>query len=67
MTTMVCPLQWLKAANLRSQRAKVAAAIDVEKELGSVDSRPLSLLIHPQTLITFLLTHAVISTICRYR
>jgi hypothetical protein len=67
MTTMVCPSQWLGAANLRSQRAEVAAALNVEKELGPVDSRPLFLLTHPQTLITFLLTYAVIAIICRYR
>jgi hypothetical protein len=67
MTTMVCSSQWLEAANLRSQRAEVAAAIDVEEELGPVDSRPLSLLIHPQTLTTFLSTYAVIPIICRYR
>jgi hypothetical protein len=35
---MVCPSQWLGAANLRSQRAKVAAAQDVEKKLGPVDN-----------------------------
>jgi hypothetical protein len=64
MTTMVCLSQWLEAANLRSQRAKVAAALDVEEELGPVDSRPFFLLIHSQTLTTFLLIHAVIPTIC---
>jgi hypothetical protein len=66
MTIMVCPLQWLEAANPRSQRAKVAAAQDVEEELGPVDSRPLSLLIYPQTLIMFLLTYAVIPAIRSY-
>jgi hypothetical protein len=63
---MVCSLQWLKAANPRSQRAKVAAAQDVEKELGPVDSRPLFLLIYSQMLITFLLTHAIIPAIRPY-
>jgi hypothetical protein len=64
MTTMVCSSQWLGAANLRSQRAEVAAAIDVEEELGPVDSPSLFLLIYPQTLTTFLLIYAVIPTIC---
>jgi hypothetical protein len=66
MTIMVCSSQWLEAANSRNQRAKVAAAIDVEKELGPVDNRQLFLLTHPQTLTTFLLTYAVIPTIRSY-
>jgi hypothetical protein len=47
---MVSPSQWLRVANPRNQSAKVAAAQDVEEELGPVDSRPLPLLIYPQTL-----------------
>jgi hypothetical protein len=39
---------------------KDVARLGVEAELRPVDSRPLPLLIFPQTLTTFLLTHAVI-------
>jgi hypothetical protein len=66
MTIMVYPLQWLEAANPRSQRAEIAAAQDVEEELEPVDNRPLFLLTHPQTLTTFLLTYAVIPAIRSY-
>jgi hypothetical protein len=66
MTIMVCPLQWLEAANPRSQRAKVAAAQDVKEELGLVNSRPLFFLIYPQTLTTFLLIYAIIPAIRPY-
>jgi hypothetical protein len=66
MTIMVCPLQWLGAANPRSQHAEVAAAQDVEKELEPVDSRPLFLLTYPQTLTMFLLIYAIISAIRPY-
>jgi hypothetical protein len=66
MTIMVCLLQWLEAVNPRNQRAKIAAAQDVEEELKPVDSRPFFLLIYPQTLITFLSIYAVIPAIRPY-
>jgi hypothetical protein len=59
---MTNPLPLLRViTNPRSKHVEEdVARLGVEEELEPVDSRPLPLLTFPQTLTTFLLTHAVI-------